>query len=177
MAVDGRPITTAAELSDMITARPAGARFMLTVERDGERSQVTVRSADLPDVAGGTGLGVLVDTRDLRAVLPFRIRFRDRPDIGGPSAGLAYALAISDMIDRSDDAQGRAVAATGTIDADGKVGEVGGVAEKAVAAEHAGADLFVVPVDEMTQAEDTSSLPIRGVNTLDQALQVLRAAA
>jgi PDZ domain-containing secreted protein/Zn-dependent protease len=177
VAVDGRPITTATELSDMITARPAGARFTLTVERGGERSQVAVRSADLPDVAGGTGLGVLVDTRDLRAVLPFRIRFRDRPDIGGPSAGLAYALAVSDMIDRSDDAQGRAVAATGTIDADGKVGEVGGVAEKAVAAEHAGADLFVVPVDEMTQAEDTSSLPVRGVNTLDQALQVLRAAA
>jgi PDZ domain-containing secreted protein len=54
---------------------------------------------------------------------------------------------------------------------------VGGVAEKAVAVEHAGGDLFVVPVDEMTQAEDTSSLPIRGVNTLAQALQVLRAAA
>jgi Lon-like protease len=161
----------------MITARPAGTRFRLAVERDGERSEVTVRSADLPQVAGGTGLGVLVDTRDLRAVLPFRIRFRDRPDIGGPSAGLAYALAISDMIDRTDDAQGRAVAATGTIDADGNVGEVGGVAEKAVAVEHAGGDLFVVPVDEMTQAEDTSSLPIRGVNTLAQALQVLRAAA
>jgi Lon-like protease len=157
-------------------ARPAGTRFTLTVERDGRRSDVTVRSADLPQVSGGAGLGVLVDTRDLRAVLPFRIRFRDRPDIGGPSAGLAYALAITDMIDRADDAQGRAVAATGTIDADGTVGEVGGVAEKAIAAKDAGADLFLVPRDEVTQAEDTS-LPVHGFEDLGQALQALRTTA
>jgi PDZ domain-containing secreted protein/Zn-dependent protease len=177
VAVDGRPITTSSDLSDLVGGRPAGTEFTLTIEREGKRSDVTVRSAHLPQVSGGTGLGVLVDTRDLRAVLPFRIRFKDRPDIGGPSAGLAYALAISDMIDRPDDAQGRAIAATGTIDAEGNVGEVGGVAEKAIAADHAGADLFLVPVDEMSQAEDTPGLDVHGTRTLTQSLQVLRSTA
>lgn len=175
VAVDGRPITTASELSGLIGGRPADTRFKLTIERDGERFEVMVRSADLPQVSGGTGLGVLVDTRDLRAVLPFRIRFRDRPDIGGPSAGLAYALAITDMIDGTDDARGRAIAATGTIDSEGNVGEVGGVTEKAVAAERAGADVFLVPADEMTQADDTPGLAVYGAEDLGRALEILRA--
>jgi PDZ domain-containing secreted protein/Zn-dependent protease len=177
VAVGGRPITTASELSDLIGGRAAGTHFTLTVERDRVRSEVTVRSADLPQVSGGRGLGVLVDTRDLRAVLPFQIRFRDRPDIGGPSAGLAYALAIADMLDTPDDAGGRAIAATGTIDAEGHVGEVGGVAEKAIAAERAGADVFLVPASEMTQADDTPGLAVQGAEHLTQALQVLRATA
>jgi Lon-like protease len=177
VAVGGRPITTASELSDLIGGRPAGTRFTLTVEHDGVRSEVTVHSVDLPQVSGGRGLGVLVDTRDLRAVLPFRISFRDRPDIGGPSAGLAYALAIADMLDAPDDAGRRAIAATGTIDAEGHVGEVGGVAEKAIAAERAGADVFLVPANEMTQADDTPGLTVHGAEHLTQALQVLRATA
>jgi PDZ domain-containing secreted protein/Zn-dependent protease len=175
VAVDGQPITTASELPHLVHARPAGTRFTLTVERDGATDEVTVRSAELPQVSGGTGLGVLVDTRDLRAVLPFQVEFRDRPDIGGPSAGLAYALVIADMIDTPDDARGRAVAATGTIDAEGRVGEVGGVPEKAVAAARAGADVFIVPTDELDEADDTEDdLTVFGADDLPQALSILR---
>jgi PDZ domain-containing secreted protein/Zn-dependent protease len=175
VAVDGHAITTASELPDLIAARPAGTRFTLTVERAGAPVDLRVRSADLPQVSGGTGLGVLVETRDLRAVLPFQVEFRDRPNIGGPSAGLAYALAIADMIDAPDDAGGRAVAATGTIDAEGRVGEVGGVPEKAVAAARAGADVFLVPTHELDEADDTEHhLTVLGADDLSQALSVLR---
>ena len=114
-------------------------------------------------------------TRDLRAILPFDVSFRDRPDIGGPSAGLTYALAVADMLDPLDDARGRAVAATGTIDAEGNVGDVGGVTEKAVAAEAAGADVFLVPQGEMSHADDVGGgLTVYGVDHLSQALQALR---
>jgi PDZ domain-containing secreted protein/Zn-dependent protease len=174
VAVDGRRVTTATELPGVISSRDAGTRFTLTVERDGRRRDVTVRSAELPQVSGERGLGVLVTTRDLRAILPFRVSFRERPGIGGPSAGLAYALAIADMIDRPDNAGGRAVAATGTVDADGNVGEVGGVTEKAFAAEAAGADVFVVPSDEMSEADDTPGLVVHGADHVAQAVQTLR---
>jgi PDZ domain-containing protein len=174
--VDGRPITTAADLPRVVAARPAGSAFTLGVEREGRRMRVEVHSAELPEVSGGTGLGVVVTTRDLRAILPFDVSFRDRPDIGGPSAGLAYALAIADMLDRPDDAGGRAVAATGTIDGEGNVGDVGGVTEKAVAAEAAGADVFLVPRGEMSHADDAGGgLAVYGVDHLSQALQALRA--
>lgn len=176
VAVDGRPITTAADLPRMVAARPAGSAFTLGVEREGRRVELEVRSADLPEVSGGTGLGVVVTTRDLRAILPFDISFRDRPNVGGPSAGLAYAVAIADMLDPPDDARGRAVAATGTIDAEGNVGDVGGVTEKAVAAEAAGADVFLVPRGEMSHAADAGGgLTVYGVDHLSQALQALRA--
>ena len=64
-----------------------------------------------------------------------------------------------------------------TIDGDGNVGEVGGVAEKAIAADHAGADVFIVPLDEMSQVEDTPGLDVHGTRTLTQSLQVLRSTA
>lgn len=127
-------------------------------------------------IGGGRDRLSVVTTRDLRAILPFDVSFRDRPDIGGPSAGLAYALAIADMLDPPDDARGRAVAATGTIDAEGNVGDVGGVTEKAVAAEAAGADVFLVPRGEMSHADDAGGgLTVYGIDHLSQALQALRA--
>ena len=77
------------------------------------------------------------------------------------------------MLDTTDDAHGRTVAATGTIDPNGTVGDVGGVAEKAVAVEHAGGRLFFVPADEQNQAR-RKGLDVRGVTSLDQAVGVLR---
>jgi Lon-like protease len=114
-------------------------------------------------------------TKDVRVVLPFRVSFRSRPDVGGPSAGLAYALALTDMLDRTDDARSRSVAATGTIDADGSVGSVGGVHEKAIAARDDGADVFVVPAEELSSV-DGDGLQARGVRDLAQAVHQLQAA-
>jgi PDZ domain-containing protein len=104
--------------------------------------------------------------------LPFTVKVKARPDVGGPSAGLAYALAITDMLDKSDDARGRVIAATGTIAADGSVGPVGGVHEKAIAARQAGATVFLVPAEEVSSVKDRR-LQVRGVSDLRQAVQVL----
>jgi PDZ domain-containing protein len=175
VAVDGRRIATVQQLQDTVRSRPAGSRFMLTVERGGQRVQVVLRSARLPSLTTGVGIGVAAQTRDLRVDLPFKISFRDRPEVGGPSAGLVYALAIADLLAPADYAAGRMVAATGTISADGTVGPVGGVAEKAITARKAGAGEFLVPaqeVDDARQAE-VSGLQILGVDRLQRALQVL----
>ena len=66
------------------------------------------------------------------------------------------------------------IATTGTIDADGDVGPVGGVEQKAVAADEAGATLFLVPVEEVDEAEG-ADVAVQGVDTLRQALQALSA--
>jgi Lon-like protease len=133
-----------------------------------------VATGRLPQLSGGVGLGVSLDTRGLDVDLPFELSFTRR-DIGGPSAGLAYALAIADMLAQQDYAQGRVVATTGTIDADGEVGPVGGVAQKAVAADDAGAQLFLVPADEV-DAADAADIRVHGVDTLRQALAALSTA-
>ena len=153
----------------------AGQRVTLTTRRDGETRTIPIETARLPRVSGGTGIGVVARTKDVRVVLPFRVSFRSRPDVGGPSAGLAYALALTDMLDRTDDARSRTVAATGTIDAAGSVGAVGAVHEKAIAARDDGADVFVVPAEELSSV-DGNGLQVRGVEDLGQAVKLLQAA-
>ena len=172
-AVDGAPVKFASDLQDAVGARAAGETTHLKVLRRGRTLRVDVKSARLPQRSDGTGIGVVVETRHLHAELPFRITFRERHGIAGPSAGLAYALVITDMLDRSDDAKGRAVAATGTIGPAGMVGPVGGVEEKAITARQAKAKIFLVPDEDLPSLEP-GQIDVVGVKTLRQALEVLR---
>jgi Lon-like protease len=100
----------------------------------------------------------------------------DTPEIGGPSAGLAMTLGIIDKLSSGKLTGQRVVAATGTIDQYGNVGQVGGVPEKTVAVERAGATVFFVPKAQFSQAaaKATPQLHVYGVNTLDQALRILK---
>jgi PDZ domain-containing secreted protein/Zn-dependent protease/CBS domain-containing protein len=173
--LDGSAVKIASQMQEAIRARPPGTRFRLVVER-ANRSRplrVVVRSAALAGTAvPQTGIGVLISTRDFNVDLPFEVQFRDRR-IGGPSAGLAYALAISDMLRPDDFVQGAIVGATGTIDIEGRVGPVGGLRAKAQALEDARADLFLVPEQEIGEVAE-SGVETRGVADLRQAIEVLR---
>ncbi|MGH9021491.1 MAG: site-2 protease family protein [Acidimicrobiia bacterium] len=171
VSIDGRPVTTSAELGETVRSRPVGSRFQIGIERRGRGSVVAVESRPLEHLSGRPGIGVATETHDLQVDLPFEVSFK-RQDIGGPSAGLAYALTIADLLDPGDFAKGRAVAATGTIDIDGLVGAVGGVKQKAVAVETSRADMFLVPGDEVDQARRVG-LVVRGATTLEEALAEL----
>ena len=97
-------------------------------------------------------------------------------NIGGPSAGLAMTLGIIDKLSSGRLTGPRIVAATGTIDQDGNVGDVGGVAEKTIAVERAGATVFFVPTVERKAAESKASpqLHVYAVSNLNQVLRILR---
>jgi PDZ domain-containing protein len=97
-------------------------------------------------------------------------------DIGGPSAGLAMTLGIIDKLSSGRLTGNRIVAATGTIDQYGNVGDVGGVAEKTIAVERAGATVFFVPSVELHTAESkaTPQLHVYAVNNLNQVLRILK---
>ncbi len=97
-------------------------------------------------------------------------------DIGGPSAGLSMTLGIIDKLGGGHLTGGHTIAATGTIDASGAVGDVGGVPQKTIAVERAGATVFFVPPQEYKPAlsKDTPQLHVYAVSTLDQALAILK---
>ncbi|MEO9180152.1 MAG: S16 family serine protease, partial [Acidimicrobiales bacterium] len=97
-------------------------------------------------------------------------------NIGGPSAGLAMTLTLINKLSRTSISGNQPIAATGTIDVQGDVGDVGGVAEKTVAVQRAGAKYFIVPQVEVATAKGaaTTGLRIIGVTTLTQALRDLR---
>jgi Lon-like protease len=176
VGIDGDKVEIASELQDSVRARPAGTRFRLSVERGGDPrplEHLVVQSASLSGAPEPvTGIGVLITTRDFDVDLPFEVQFRDRR-IGGPSAGLAYALAITDMLQPADFARGIAVGATGTIDVEGRVGSVGGLQAKAQALEDADADLFLVPEQEIGEL-DEGGVETKGVTDLRQAIDLLR---
>jgi PDZ domain-containing secreted protein/Zn-dependent protease len=171
-AIDGTPVPTEFDLQDAVRSKPAGTRFGLTVERNGKHLAVTTRSGEGSE---GPVLGIVPVTAKMDVAAPFKITFVHR-DIGGPSAGLAYALAIADALSPASPTRSRVVAATGTIDRTGTVGNVGGVELKGVGASRQGANLFIVPADEAAAARGTVS-DVKGVASLSDALTLLSRAA
>jgi PDZ domain-containing protein len=98
----------------------------------------------------------------------------DTGDVGGPSAGLAFTLTILDELSPGDLTGGDEIAVTGTIESDGTVGPIGGVAQKAVAARRAGARLFIVPRAEAAVARShADGMRVAAVRDLDDALAAL----
>ncbi|HEX4345323.1 MAG TPA: PDZ domain-containing protein [Solirubrobacteraceae bacterium] len=146
--LDGSRVATGADLVAGTRGKPAGTRYRLAVTRAGHRIVVHIASARLrgakPTVVG---FGIRTVTRNPNVGLPFSIRFKHH-DIGGPSGGLIYALAIADMLDPADLAGGRRIAATGTIGIDGGVGPIGGLKQKAIEAANAKATILLVPRSE-----------------------------
>jgi len=100
------------------------------------------------------------------------VRFRPR-SVGGPSAGLAYALALTDLLDGSDLAAGRTVVVTGALEPGGAVRPVGFVGEKALAGRRARASLLLVPEDQVGDAL-AAGVQVRGVTSLGEAVGDLR---
>jgi Lon-like protease len=172
---NGHRVTRVEELVAEIDGAQPGDRLDLVLQSsDGQRREVTVELAEFPDAPDEAFLGVGgLTTRDLEVHYPFDVRI-DSGDVRGPSAGLAFTLAVLDVLTPGDISGGTPVAVTGTIDGLGRVGRVGGVEFKALAAQQAGAEVFIVPAGEEAQAaEKVEGLRIEPVETLQDALEVL----
>jgi Lon-like protease len=175
LEVDGDPIVAAEELQARARASDFGDRLELTVRRGGDTVEVTVQLGRI-EVSEYPALGVYVQTAVDRVELPFDLRLADGTRIGGPSAGMMVAVTTYDLLSDEDLLGGRTVVGTGTIDADGRVGPVGGVPEKMLAAAAYGADLVLVPALQLDEAlaRAPEGLDVVGVATLDEALEAIR---
>jgi PDZ domain-containing protein len=175
IAVDGVPITGFASLQDELATKSPGGAGIVTVENIDTREtrDVELEWGEHPDRPGDAYIGVNVVPRQVELPLPFEVEI-DSGSIGGPSAGLAFTLTILDLLTAGDLTGGLDVAVTGTITGDGTIGPIGGVGQKAAAAREAGAAAFIVPLQNVEEAEaHAGSMPILGVSTLDEALSAL----
>ncbi|MFN0090420.1 MAG: PDZ domain-containing protein [Acidimicrobiales bacterium] len=176
VSVDGQAIGVAAELIAALSGRSGGREVTLGVQRGDE--PLTVRTElERLDQLGRPGLGVAVRTVGFAVELPFEVDV-DAGNVGGPSGGLMIALAVYELADPGDLTAGRVIAGTGTIDADGAVGPVGGVAQKVTAADRAGAELFLAPAAEAAEARVAADggLEVVAVRSLTEAIGALAAA-
>lgn len=174
LAVDGRPTMLASEAVGLIRAHKPGDVVRLevrSVEGAVRTEQVTL--AVNPRRPGGF-LGVSILTKDQRFDYPFDVSI-DSGKIGGPSAGLAYTLGVLDALTAGELTGGKKVATTGTMEIDGTVGNVGGVAQKTAAVRDEGADYFLVPPSEYEEARSHAGddLKVMKAGSLSEALAAL----
>jgi Lon-like protease len=192
--INGSSTASECDLLEAMAFEPPGAKVTLSVEQSYLNNQGTFESGPVkpetvtlgtaPKSAPITGCGTPIT---LKAALGIEIEQQldwnfpvkvsvHLADIGGPSAGLAMALGIIDKLSGGQLVGHKTIAATGAIlDPQGDIGDVGGVAQKTIAVERAGATVFFVPPQELAAAKskDTKQLHVYAVSTLAQAIKIL----
>jgi Lon-like protease len=168
--VDGTKVTAPSELRRAIRAAGTGRELRLKVKRGKEVVTVDVRAKRGPD--GAPIIGVIVSpAADIQ--LPVDVEI-DTGGVGGPSAGLAFALDLMEELGRDID-NGNKIAVTGSLELDGTVGQIGGVKQKTIGVERADIDVFVVPAgDNAAEARRyADGIRIVPVASFQQALRAL----
>jgi len=179
-AVDGTAVTQADQVATLVTKHKPGEKVTFTVIRAAdaknnstktEQVTITTRTSndDLPTRA------VVGIQAGIEHIFPFTIDIK-LADVGGPSAGMMFALGIVDKLTPGSMTGGKFVAGTGTIRDDGKVGPIGGISLKTIGARDMGAKYFLTPADNCEEAakDVPSGLTLVKVSTLDGALAAVK---
>ncbi|MCD0482839.1 PDZ domain-containing protein [Streptacidiphilus sp. ASG 303] len=175
-AVDGTAVTAPEQVAKLVTRHRPGQPVVFTVVPNGKAAsaarKVTVTTVKAPD-GDRAMVGIQPGTKH---TFPFSIDI-GLQDVGGPSAGLMFSLGIVDKLKPSDITGGKFVAGTGTITDAGRVGPIGGISMKTIAARNAGAQYFLTPAENCAEAaRDTpAGLTLVKVETLHGALEALDA--
>ncbi len=169
-AIDGTAINDSVDLRAAISPRKPGTDIRLTFRHDGTSRTATLKTAANPEDKSLSAIGVVPDDkRDFTVKIAL-------DGVGGPSAGLMFALGIIDRLEPAQLTNGTTIAGTGEIAADGTVGPIGGIQQKLVGARRAGATVFLVPeanCDEAKQAVP-GGLRLVKVTSLNQAVTALQ---
>jgi PDZ domain-containing protein len=170
--VNGKPVADLDAFQALIKDTKPGDQVVLDYRRkNGDLGAATITLGKHPDKDQGyLGIGVLD-----APWAPFTVEF-NLANIGGPSAGLMFSLAVVDKLTTGDLNDGKFVAGTGTITGDGKVGAIGGITHKMLAARDAGATIFLVPADNCEEAKTAhqDGLELVKVENLDGAVAALK---
>ncbi|MEP7178949.1 MAG: PDZ domain-containing protein, partial [Pseudonocardiales bacterium] len=174
VTLDGTPITSTEAISKVLESQTPGSTAKVAVTRGGRPAVLSVKLTTPPPSGKGARLGITVADGCLA---PFEVDLGLGNQIGGPSAGLMFALGIMDKVGKVDLTKGMFIAGTGTIDTDGGVGPIGGIALKMIAARHKGATVFLAPADNCPDVRGAipKGLQVVKVGTLHSAVQDLQA--
>lgn len=184
LKVNGKPIATSKELVAIVSKVAPGSAVTFTIRRtstpvEGEEPQQVVKTVSVKTRA---------DPADAKRALvnitvaegpsyPFEVKISLGDNIGGPSAGMMFALTIYDLLTPGSLTGGQSVAGTGEINAAGVVGAIGGIAQKMVGAQDDGARLFLVPSENWAEAVhasyDKDKMKLACVHTIKDALSAI----
>jgi PDZ domain-containing protein len=186
LAVDGTDVADAAGIGTLVRMHRPGDRVAITYDRNGVTRTASIRAGRyardgttcVPANGSTSGRICLGVSSQEFVTYQFPVNVKINTElVGGPSAGLAFTLAIIDDLTPGSLTGGRQVAVTGTIEPDGHVGEVGGVEQKAITARTNGVHLMIVPKEEVKAARrGAGDVRVVGVDNVDEALDALHRA-
>lgn len=173
VSLAGSPVSTVDSLTAVLSGTVPGQVVEVGIERRGTPSAVQVTLVAASDGSTGGRLGITVSSG---CHAPFQVDLGLANSIGGPSAGLMFALGIVDLVGDSDLTGGKFIAGTGTITSAGDVGPIGGIPLKMIAAKRAGATVFLAPADNCGEVRGSTpdGLTVIRVDTLHGAIQDLK---
>lgn len=169
--INDKPVANVKDVTAILEATKPGDQLVIDYRRKtGELGTTTITLGSSPDRSYGL-LGLML--RDA-PFAPFTIDF-NLANIGGPSAGLMFSLAVVDKLTTGELNGGKFIAGTGTIDGAGEVGPIGGITHKILAAKEAGAEAFLVPAGNCAEAKTAheDDLPLIKVGSLTEAVKAL----
>jgi PDZ domain-containing protein len=168
---DGKAVRLPADLRRIVLAHEAGDTVALDVRRDDELTKVVVRTVPDAHHRGQPVIGILL-SQAATIKLPLSVKI-DAGNVGGPSAGLAFALQVLEDLGKDVD-HGQRVAATGALELDGTVSEIGGIRQKTIGVRRTGIKVFLVPGENAAEARRYAhGIRIVPVHSFRQALRVL----
>ena len=172
VAVDGKPVKTPDDLRRLIALHEPGDTVRLRVRAGGATRVVEVGTVESEAEPGRPIVGIQVE-QFANIKLPIGVEI-DLGNVGGPSAGLAFALDVVEEV-RGNIDRGLRVAVTGELELDGGVAPIGGIKQKVIGARRSGADVFIVPAgDNAVEARrHAGDLRIIPVESFEQALRAL----
>ncbi|WP_059170033.1 SepM family pheromone-processing serine protease [Bacillus sp. FJAT-27445] len=181
MSVDGKTLKSRDGLFEHLASKKAGDSVELVYTRDGKKHKENLKLKPFEDLPEKAGIGIEpVDDREIIVSPKVKVK---TDEIGGPSAGLMFALEIYNQLTKEDLTKGYQIAGTGTL-ADGVVGPIGGIEQKIVAADKAGAEYFFAPNEKgakdsnyraavKTAKDIKTDMVIVPVDTFDEAVAYL----
>lgn len=181
VAVAGKQVSTPQDAVAAVRAYKPGDVIPLTVLRNGKQVKVSITSVAAASSGANAsrpriGVGLALSQQ---FAFPFAININIPGDIMGPSAGMMFALTIYDKLTPGSLTQGHDIAGTGTIDASGNVGPIGGIGQKIRAAQRDGAELFLAPASNCDEARratyNHSTMRVVKVSTLADAIKAVNA--
>jgi PDZ domain-containing protein len=170
--IDGTRVNDPRDVFNEMSQRDVGDTVRFTIRRGPQTLVVPLKTVPSPTPPRRAIVGVMLEPAiDVQLPIPVRI---DTGNVGGPSAGLAFALGVLSEL-KKNVLHGHRVAATGEIFPDGSVGPIGGIKQKTIGAREAGADVFLVPAGENARdaRKAADGLRIVAVKNFPQALRAL----
>ena len=169
--IDGTSVESGGHAQELVRKHKAGDELQLVISRNNKEITETVVLAQHPQDQRLPFLGINMSTVPAGNV---EVKY-NLEDIGGPSAGMMFALAVVDKLSTGELNGGKFVAGTGTIEDDGSVGAIGGITHKAQAAADNGAELFLVPAGNCSQLQSVGfdTMTLAKVDTLTDAIDAM----